>query len=114
MYRKDGQAELFTYPLDGDVAEARSLRGDKKYGDQPYAFRYRKSYSSSCARQLTAESRRLRKDTLRPASSGPGGNRGFRSASAGASASAAAERLGRPGDVGQQAWSFLAGASVPP
>jgi hypothetical protein len=53
MYGAAGQAELYTYDSDGDVADARSLTG-KRYGDQPFAFQYRNSYAPACASQLPA------------------------------------------------------------
>jgi hypothetical protein len=51
MYGAAGQAELYTYDTDGDVADAKSLTGER-YGDQPFAFSYRVTYNQPCASQL--------------------------------------------------------------
>ena len=51
MYAQDGQAELFLQSNADDVANATSLSGDR-YGDQPYAFLYRKDYMPACVAEL--------------------------------------------------------------
>ncbi len=52
MYGKEGEAELFYYRADDDPAVAVSVDGKKKYGEQPYAFQYRKTYNPVCVAQL--------------------------------------------------------------
>jgi hypothetical protein len=50
-YAGAGTAELFIAPGD-DVANARSLANNKRYGDQPYAFQYRTAFNAVCVAEL--------------------------------------------------------------
>ena len=54
MYAQDGQAELFVQANNDDVANATALATGDRYGDQPYAFFYRKNYVPACVAQLHA------------------------------------------------------------
>jgi hypothetical protein len=51
MYAEAGQAEIFTHTTNRDVADARSVSG-QRYGDQPYAFLFRRAFFPACAGQL--------------------------------------------------------------
>jgi hypothetical protein len=45
-------AELFVMPSGGDVADATPVDGGKRYGSQPYAFKYREKFEAGCVGQL--------------------------------------------------------------
>jgi hypothetical protein len=49
-YGQAAAAELFVARGD-NIADARSLNG-KRYGDEPYAFQYRRAFNPQCAAQL--------------------------------------------------------------
>jgi len=51
MYGKDGLATLFVQRSD-DVADARSVDGKQRYGDQSYAFLYRDTFDAACHAEL--------------------------------------------------------------
>ena len=52
LYAGAGQAELFLQRPNADVAAAVSIDGKSRYGDKPYAFRFRDSFQPLCQKQL--------------------------------------------------------------
>lgn len=51
MYAEAGQATLFSYSINDDIANARSNQGER-YGDAWWAFLYRDHFSQICAGEL--------------------------------------------------------------
>ena len=51
MYGAGGTAELFAHTTNRDVEDAASIDG-RRYGDQPYAFLYRQTFSPVCSAEL--------------------------------------------------------------
>jgi hypothetical protein len=63
MYGKDGLATLYVQRGD-DVADARSVDGKQRYGDQPFAFLYRDTFDAACHAELKDGLAALRSRTI--------------------------------------------------
>jgi hypothetical protein len=69
-YGQAAAAELFVARGD-NVADARSLNG-KRYGDEPYAFQYRRAFNPQCAAQLHSGVAAVMTDAASPSASEDG------------------------------------------